>query len=272
MSRENCDLSLTMSTRSKAQAPPLANQAYNQVRDAILNAKLPPGAAISQRALAEKLGVSTVPVSRAIQRLEAEGFVETRPKAGTRVKIPTSSEIRGAYVLREALETQSARLFSEVANAKQRDKLVQLAARLDTRFARLGSAASNGSRRNKSAERDHVDFHIYIARVAGCPELREAIERSRVLLFNWLFTASGHLERLPEGWHGVLAAVLTGNDALAAGEAMRHHVRYRMEEVIDKFRAIASKAQPDRIARGPQNRTIEKSRAAVSGPLRKSGR
>ncbi len=261
-----------MRRRSKSVAPLLTDQAYVKIRDAILDAKLPPGTVISQRGIAEELGVSTVPVSRAIQRLEAEGFVESRPKAGTRVRIPTPTEIRGTYVLREALETQAARLFSEVAADRQREKLIQLAGRLDARFASLAPAASDGAPRNKSTERDHVDFHIFIASVAGCPELKEAIERSRVLLFNWLFMTSGHFVRLPEGWHSDLAAILTRNDSLAAGEAMRRHVRYRMDEVIEEFRGIASKAQPDRIVRGPQNRTVEKNRAAAPILIHRSGR
>ena len=57
-------------------------------------------------------------VGDAISRLEAEGLVESKPRAGTRVRIATAEEVRGNYVLREALETHSARLFAESARPR----------------------------------------------------------------------------------------------------------------------------------------------------------
>ena len=90
-----------------------SHQAYDLIRSGILKGQFPMGAPLSRRQLASQLGTSRLPVSEALQRLESEGIVESRPRVGTRVRVPTRQDIRGHYVIREALETQSARLFRE---------------------------------------------------------------------------------------------------------------------------------------------------------------
>jgi DNA-binding GntR family transcriptional regulator len=90
----------------------LAGRAYLAVREEILRGQLRPGTALSRRRLARDLGMSVVPVSDALRRLEDDGLVESRPRAGTRVRVPTERDIRELYELREALESQSARLFA----------------------------------------------------------------------------------------------------------------------------------------------------------------
>jgi GntR family transcriptional repressor for pyruvate dehydrogenase complex len=62
-------------------------QIFNQVASAILAGKVEPGESISsERALAERLGVSRNIVRNAYRRLEEEGLVETVSTAGRRVR------------------------------------------------------------------------------------------------------------------------------------------------------------------------------------------
>src|SRR5262245_5786493 len=93
----------------------LAEAAYFAIRDGILRGQLRPGAPLSRRRLAVELSMSVLPVSDALRRLEEDGLVESRARAGTRVKIPSEHEVRELYELREALESQTARLFAERA-------------------------------------------------------------------------------------------------------------------------------------------------------------
>src|SRR5262245_8859390 len=96
----------------------LATEAYLLVRQRILRGEFPIGKVISRRQLAHELGVSLLPVSEAFQRLEFEGLLESRARAGTRVKVPTEQDVRGHYVIREALEVESARLCAEAATKR----------------------------------------------------------------------------------------------------------------------------------------------------------
>src|SRR6185295_17978524 len=114
--------------------------AYERVRNKILTGEYGIGCPLSRRTLAEELGMSLIPVSEALQRLESEGLVESKPRAGTRVRIPTAEDIRGHYVVREALETQSARLFTAMATKEQKSELreqAELVDRLSQGLARV---------------------------------------------------------------------------------------------------------------------------------------
>src|SRR5688572_3588299 len=75
----------------------LAEDAYNGIRDRILRGVFPIGSSLSRRKLAEMLGMSQLPVSEALQRLESDGLVETKARAGTRVRNPTPEDIRDSY-------------------------------------------------------------------------------------------------------------------------------------------------------------------------------
>lgn len=244
----------------------LTARAYSYIRRGILSGRLLSGAPISPRRLAEELGMSSVPLSEALVRLEAEGVVERLPRAGTRVKIPSPGEIHGHYVVREALETHSARMFAELAGPRERLQLMAAAAALDVAYAGL---AKNWKREaHARIERCHFKLHMRITRATRCPELVNAVERSRVVLFNWLFSVAGEFPVLPPHWHTELAEALTQGSAAEAAEAMRVHVRYRQDEVIGKFRQLAREAQAARrgVVRGPQRRTVEKlASAAKSG-------
>src|SRR5688572_32303168 len=117
--------------RGPAEPSSLAAEAYVFVRQRILRGDLALGQVISRRKLAAELGMSFLPVSEALLRLEFEGLLESRPRAGTRVRIPSREDVRGHYILREALEVQAARLFAAVASAEERAELQELAAKVD---------------------------------------------------------------------------------------------------------------------------------------------
>src|SRR5690348_12102181 len=89
------------------------------------------GQAISRRKLAAELGMSFLPVSEALLRLEFEGLLESRPRAGTRVRIPSREDVIGHFVVREALESQVALMLPQTATPAERAELKKLAAKVD---------------------------------------------------------------------------------------------------------------------------------------------
>jgi DNA-binding GntR family transcriptional regulator len=215
----------------------LTEQAYYTVRDLILRGKLPLGAALSRRRLAAELGMSLLPISEAIQRLENDGLLESKPQVGTRVRIPTEQDVRDRFIIREALEGQAARLFVERASLQQRQELRLMAEHLDTLFVRLG--AGNADVEFAFAVHSyHFQFHMRIAEYSGCAGLREMIQKNNVLVFNWLFDVAGEqLARSPR-FHQEFAELLTGTDADAAQAAVRSHVRYGVEETVSAIKLL----------------------------------
>jgi GntR family transcriptional regulator, rspAB operon transcriptional repressor len=218
-----------MSNPAKSQSalhPSLATQAYFEIRNKILKGEIVLGEAISRRGVAQELGMSFIPVAEAMQRLEAEGMLESLPRIGTRVRIPTANDVRDRYIIREALEVQSARLFCERATAADREELSSLAAQLDT------MAQEQASPRESQFEFQslHVRFHMRIADCTGCAPLYEMLEKNQVLIFNWLFDVAAD-SQMPAQWHGTLMDVLNGNDPDAAALAMGTHIRTGMSEI-----------------------------------------
>ena len=92
----------SLSKIEKSQS--LDEKAYLQIKKAILDCTLPPGASLIETRLAEELGVSRTPIRKAIARLEQEGFVTAAPSKGYNVAEISLQEIREMYQLREILE------------------------------------------------------------------------------------------------------------------------------------------------------------------------
>jgi DNA-binding GntR family transcriptional regulator len=217
-----------MSNPAKSQSallPSLATQAYIEIRNKILKGEMALGEAISRRGVAQELGMSFIPVAEAMQRLEADGMLESLPRIGTRVRIPTANDVRDRYIIREALEVQSARLFCERATAADREELANLARQLDEMAH--GTGKDSGQFEFQSL---HVRFHMRIADSTGCAPLYEMLEKNQVLIFNWLFDVAAD-SQMPAQWHGTLIDVLNGNNPDAAALAMGTHIRTGMSEI-----------------------------------------
>lgn len=208
----------------------LAGEAYVTLRERILRGELPIGQVISRRKIALELGMSMLPVSEALQRLEFEGLLESRPRAGTRVRIPTEQDVRGHYVVREALEVQAAKLFAAVATTQERSELQRLAARVDTL-----SAQSNGDRFLYLTL--HEKLHRRIAEGTHCQPLCAAIEKNQVLASTWLCVPRPVVSDDPPRRHQELVDVLVKGDPEAAAEAMHSHINNALKNTLSRLEA-----------------------------------
>jgi DNA-binding GntR family transcriptional regulator len=206
----------------------LASEAYLILRERILRGELPIGKVISRRKLATELGMSLLPVSEAFQRLEFEGLLESRPRAGTRVRIPTEQDVRGHYVVREALEAEAARLFAEVATAQERAEMQRLAARVDAL-----STQTDGDRFLYLSL--HEKLHRRIAECTRCRPLVDAIEKNHVLASTWLCVARQPTPGQSPRRHQDLVKVLIKGDPAAAAEAMRAHIKAALQNTLRRL-------------------------------------
>jgi len=213
----------------------LSEKAYQIIRERILRGQLRIGEALSRRRLAEEFGMSLLPISEALQKLEHDGLLESRPRAGTRVRMPTENDIREHYIIREALESQSARLFAERATPKQRDELRRMAEHLDVLFNRLEKGEADPEFQF-TVHSYHSELHMLIAEHSGCGLLREMIEKNQVLILNWLYDVSAERRALPPRFHRDLIETLATAAPLQADKAMRDHVRYGLEDTVRRMK------------------------------------
>jgi DNA-binding GntR family transcriptional regulator len=180
-----------------------------------------------------ELGMSILPVSEALQRLQNEGIVETQPRVGTRVRIPTADDVRERYEIREALECQTARLFCRHAHSADLSGLLKAAKRVDALYNRCFKRAVNDPDFLYLVQDTHTRFHFHIAEVSGCLALRQMLEANQVLTFNWLYYVAAQRPSLPPRFHSELAEALCTRDEEAADRAMRAHIRFGLGNVID---------------------------------------
>ncbi len=204
---------------AKSDSATLSSKVYGVVRRRILRGSLQPGQPLSRRRLAVELRMSIVPVNEALQRLEVEGLLESRPRAGTRVRIPSEEAVRGHCVVREALEVQAAVRVASLATTSQLKGLTSLARQLDA----LGSEAEP-----RTYATLHHGFHRRIATYSRCKALVEAIDRSHALATLWLCRPSPGGSR-----HQELADALASRDQTTAAEAMRQHVAAGLQKSLE---------------------------------------
>ena len=82
----------------------LAEEAAEQLRRLILLGTLPPGDAVPERELADRLGISRTPIREAIRLLTMEGLLEISPTRRPRVANPTFEDIGKTMMVMAAIE------------------------------------------------------------------------------------------------------------------------------------------------------------------------
>jgi DNA-binding GntR family transcriptional regulator len=203
---------------------------------------------ISRRKLAVELRMSFLPVSEALLRLEFEGLLESRPRAGTRVRIPSPEDVQGHYIVREALEVQAAMRFTQVATEAERAELRRLAERVD-------ALAAQSDRQVYLSL--HQKLHARIAECARCPALVDAIERTHALASIWFCVMREPKADDPRTRHQDLVEALASGDASRAAEAVRAHIAVGMERVLEVL-------EPYFTLRKATGRTFHRSARALS--------
>ena len=104
---------------------PIAPQIYELLRRAIITLAMLPSEALSEKELAQQLGVSRTPVREALIRLADEGLIEILPQRGSFVAPIKLAEVEEAQFIRQALEvavvrrlaTQDTSAFQALARA-----------------------------------------------------------------------------------------------------------------------------------------------------------
>jgi DNA-binding GntR family transcriptional regulator len=203
----------------------LANQAYALIRERIVRGEYLMGQVISRRRIATDLGIGFLPASEALLRLEYEGLLESRPRAGTRIRIPTRQDMQGHFVVREALQVQAAMMFAQHATREERGELMKLASCLDSGVA---------GERTESLERLtlHEKLHQKIAEYTHWEALNEEMRKESALVSAWLCTMRSMMPADAQMKHEPLMKALTRQNAGAAAETMRAHVQAEMENTL----------------------------------------
>lgn len=104
---------------------------HERVREAIVSGELPAEAVLSQVRLAERLGVSRIPLREALRLLEREGLVESEVNHRVRVTPLSASDLEQLYAMRIQLEALGVRLTVPRLGNGDLARLEEYLARMD---------------------------------------------------------------------------------------------------------------------------------------------
>jgi DNA-binding GntR family transcriptional regulator len=191
--------------------------AYQLLRDEIIQWKLPPGTPLGEVETSQRLGVSRTPLREALSRLIAEGLVRTGPGRTAVVTSLSRHDIVELFELREALETQAARLA-----ARRRDAAVFEALRAEFVTSIRGADADAPEDRPYDLA-DALDVAIDAA--AGSIYLQGALRDLRGHLARVRRSAHSNADRLRLATNEhvlIVDAILAQDEALAASATSVH--------------------------------------------------
>ncbi|MCZ3385650.1 MAG: GntR family transcriptional regulator [Actinomycetia bacterium] len=204
-------------TRQQFRRPPTAQEAVlAELRRAIITGELRPGEQVLQDALAERFGVSRVPLREALKILEGEGQVIYRPHRGYFVAELDIDDLREVYRIRDLLETEAVRRAVPQITG---DELAVMAAALEE--VEHASASGDLATMTEANRR----FHFELVEAARMPRLSRLV---RVLwdatdVYRSLYYSDGdHRDAVHDEHRAVLEAV-RGGDAEAAAVLLRTH-------------------------------------------------
>jgi DNA-binding GntR family transcriptional regulator len=191
-----------------------AERVASQLRSEILQGDITPGLRLSQHSIAERFGVSRIPVRDALQILAGEGLVRPMSNATAAVIGMSVAELQELYELREAVEPLATHIA--VPNVGRADLLTmrrQLEVMEEYADTRTWLAAN-------------ADFHAAVYKRANRPRMIELVERLRGLTDRYLYVhleVIGQTEHLVSEHLDILAAVESG-DAASAARLVREHL------------------------------------------------
>ena len=101
----------------------LAEHAYLELRERIIDMRLPPGSALDEDALMRELGVGRTPMREAVKRLESDRMLTVYPRRGTIVSDVNIRDLRAISDARRVLESFAARKAAEHVTDEDRAAL-----------------------------------------------------------------------------------------------------------------------------------------------------
>jgi len=203
-----------------------------QLRAEIVSGEIAPGEKLSEARLAERFGVSRMPVRDAFKELENAGFVTIEQRRGTFVRRMSRSEILDLFEVREAVEGMAARLCAHRAN---NDLLATLDEAIEVMSLQVRAVDMDGY--SRTDER----FHELIMSGASNERLSDHYRLlvqhlHRGLLSSIVTRREGRMDRsLAE--HAEIMRALHAHDQQGAEDAMREHVRRGRLELQDEVSA-----------------------------------
>ncbi|AMA72403.1 MULTISPECIES: GntR family transcriptional regulator [Aneurinibacillus] len=212
----------------KVQQPlSLKQQAYEGIKNAIINHIILPGEVLYERSLSENLGISRTPIREAIPLLELEGWVTSIPRKGTFVSTITERDVEEVIQIRRAIEVLVIELLIPIISPNHIQKLEQ-----------LYSKQVEEKQDNKSFISTDKDFHIYLAELSGNRRLVQLMQTISDQI-RWFGVSALHSPNRTEQTlkeHALIIECLKNKDVEKAKKAVLDHIECTRMAVLSSLK------------------------------------
>ncbi len=208
--------------------PALREQAYQRLKRLILDEQISPNSFLSERGLAELLGMSKTPIRLALARLESEGFVRVSPQQGIVVLALSFEEVLEHIDYRLALESFVVRQLAGELSPSQTQAL-------EAELARQQQILEQEKPNQAQFIEADMAFHRQLAQLLDNRQILQAIERQQDMLYRiasrvYLKHPQRRAESLAE--HRQLVAYLASGQQAEALDLIERHIRQIMHLLV----------------------------------------
>lgn len=189
------------------------------LRDDIIRGTLAPGERLRLEELAERFGVSTMPIRQALRTLEAEGIVTVAPHKGAQVTQFGTAQILDLFEMRAVLEQLATTRAVPHLTAADFEALERVVLEMNDLYLAPQFDVPAFTRLNGQ-------FHGLIYARSGRPLLVAQIRDRRVQVQHYLhrFTPLIHTGQLANEEHQLLLNLARSGRSELAGAAMYQHI------------------------------------------------
>ena len=205
---------------------PSADDAVGCLRRMILVGELPPGSRATQDELAQRLGMSTMPVRKALLQLAAEGLIEVSPRRSFRVVQTTPDDIRDVYWIQARIAGELAHRAAQVVDG---DGLAEL--------AKAHDAFSDACAAGRPADQEAANwrFHRVVNRAAASPKLLLTLRTALRFIPDDFYCLVPDWAPVSERGHRRILDALAAHDPDEARAAAEDHVRQAADLLLSSF-------------------------------------
>lgn len=203
-----------------------SDKVYESLRRDIVEWRLSPGTVLAEVEQSDRLGVSRTPVREALARLVADGLAVQQRGRGAIVSEISDTHVEDLFVLRRALECESARLAARSTHGAD---FALLAQRFETAAQQLRAEAATEGYYQLVSELDEM-----IDTAANNTYLSGALRTLRVHLQRVRRLAKDNPERLLEsaGEHAAIAKAIASGKPEVAAAATTVHLHQSFEHIM----------------------------------------
>ena len=206
------------------QPVPMRKQVYKHLREQILNRTIAPSSRLVEAQIAKESGISRTPVREALHLLEKDGFLESIPRVGYRVKTLDWGELDEIFEIRRVNELLACRWAIQSIDPK---KIRQLEKNLLKVKKEL----------DKNSPDTFLDydeeFHQILFEAAGSKHLLNICQQLRRLMLRFRAESIKTKETVQAALNGHerILECLKNKDLEGLEAAMTAHLNYSKEDI-----------------------------------------